>query len=169
MRRLGVRVPYGAPNKNRHPVGCLFLFFVIIIRDENPKGRGCEASQFCELTSKPRSKPTDWGGAGRQTCLTNGKAWAAKSLMAHQIKQTGHRPVCFIYVSCKDGRDSNPKGRERGGRQSGWTVEQRAAQADRLGRRRTADLRSESAGTLLHIACESANVLLLINVIEYSY
>ena len=64
--------------------GVYFYFFVIIIRDENPKGRGCEASQSSELTSKPRSKPTEWGGAGRQTCLTNGKARAAKSLMAHQ-------------------------------------------------------------------------------------
>lgn len=50
--------------------------------------------------------------------------------MAHQIKQTGHRPVCFIYVSRKDVMDSNPKGREREGKQSGWTVEQRAIQAD---------------------------------------
>ena len=54
--------------------------------DSNPKGRGCEASQSGELTSKPRSKRPELGRVGRQTCLAKAKAWAAKSLMAHQEK-----------------------------------------------------------------------------------
>ena len=74
---------------NRHPVGCLFLFMcaVKIPGTRTRKGASVKRDSPGRLSSSERSKPTECGGAGRQTCLTNGKAWAAKSLMAHQIKR----------------------------------------------------------------------------------
>ena len=95
MRRLGVRVPHGAPNTTDTLYGCLWYFLNFFGGTRTRKG-----------VAVKRASPVDWrvshgssepcrARAERQTCVSK----AVKSLMAHQILQTPIKGVCIVFLN----------------------------------------------------------------------
>ena len=74
-----------------------FVFCVYNAGDSNPKGHEREAGGTSDASRSEWAKRPERGRAGRQTCLTNGKVWAAKSLMAHQKPSPRQTRGCSLF------------------------------------------------------------------------
>ncbi len=119
-RRLGVRVPHGAPNKKSSSQKGSFYLRAYKQRDSNPKG-----------PLRPRECPVDIRSAACPSMHSMRRTPYAqhtgKSLMARQIKRVLHRRALFICVHINKGT------RTRKGRcvreNVRWTFDQQRVQA----------------------------------------
>ncbi len=116
MRRLGVRVPHGAPNEKGPSFRWVFFVCVCDKRDSNPRGRERRESLRWRVEQRAfRRRPN---GEPRRKPASPAPQ-AAWSLMAFGLADV------FLVLFSHQHLDSNPRGRER--RESlRWRVEQRA-------------------------------------------